>query len=202
MANSKGQCINCKKRFPTDSMILSLIGRFCGEECRTNYALNGGIRKALDFARKQKDKEKRAKQRNRKKEVKPISEWYDKLQSLVNQWIVHVRDKNKPCCTCGTDNPNIQYAAGHYRSRGACPELRFELSNIHKQCNVQCNQIKSGARAEYRMFIAFNYGSDHLDWLDGKHESLKERFEDWQDVEKEITRYRKMLREAGLTPCK
>ncbi len=216
MANSRGKCTNCKKLFPNNQLIMANVGKFCGDTCRKDYALNGGIQKALERVRKEERKkirtasakfkkerkEERADLKKRKKEVKPMKEWYDHLQALVNQWIVHVRDKNKPCCTCGTENPNILYAAGHYRSRGACPELRFELTNIHKQCNVQCNQIKSGARAEYREFIAYNYGPGHLNWLDGHHKPLKERFEDWQDVEKEIKRYRKLIREAGLTPCR
>lgn len=142
------------------------------------------------------------KEKTPKKSERPITYWYDKLQDLVNQWVVHVRDKNKPCCTCGNANPNILYAAGHYRSRGACPELRFELTNLHKQCHQYCNQNKSGARSEYRAFIAYNYGPGHLNWLDGPHPSLKETFETWEDVEKEIKRYRKILKDVGLKPCR
>ena len=174
------------------------VGNFCNKDCRHNYAISHGVGKALAYVRKKKNQE----LRQRRKEVRPMSEWHDHLQSVVNQWVVHVRDKNKPCCTCGTENPNIVYAAGHYRSRGSCPELRFELTNIHKQCNVQCNQIKSGARCEYRAFIAYNYGSDHLNWLDGPHKPLKEQFENWQEVEQEIKHYRKLLREAGIKPCR
>lgn len=139
--------------------------------------------------------------RERKKDVKPLKYWQDKLQAVVNQWIVHVRDKEKPCCTCGANSPDIKYDAGHYRSRGACPELRYELFNIHKQCSVNCNQYGSGMRAEYRDFITAVYGAGKLEWLDGNHPPLKQRFPHWSDYEAEILRYRKMLRDAGFKPC-
>ncbi len=142
-------------------------------------------------------KVKRAKQ---KESIKPIKYWYDKLQIVINQWIVQVRDKDKPCCTCGTSNPDIKYDAGHYRTRGACPELRFEESNIHKQCSVKCNQHGSGMRKEYQGFIIFNYGEDKLTWLDEKHKPLKEQYSDYEAVKEQIAYYRQLLRDAGIKP--
>ena len=127
-------------------------------------------------------------------------ELYDKLQGFINQWIVHVRDKDEPCCTCGTTKQGIQYDAGHYRSRGACSELRFELTNIHKQCNQKCNVYGSGKRAEYIDFLANKYGQDHLDWLDGKHPLLKEQFPHESDIIAKIKEYRSILRREGLKP--
>ena len=44
------------------------------------------------------------------------------------------------------------------------------------------------------------YGDDHYDWLNGPHKTLKEIFPTWQDIEIEIIRYRKLLRDNGLTP--
>ena len=142
------------------------------------------------------DRERTAK---RKKELNR-SHHLDQLQKLVNQWVVHVRDKDKPCCTCGTTNQLIKYDAGHYRSRGACPEARFILTNIHRQCSVRCNVHGSGMRSEYIDFIRAEYGQEHLDWLDGPHQSLKEMLPDADAIDAEIARYRKMLRDAGLKP--
>jgi hypothetical protein len=65
---------------------------------------------------------------------------------------------------------------------------------------LKCNQNKSGARSEYRNFIAYNYGPDHLDFLDGKHPPLKEQYETWEDVEKMIVHYRQLLKKAGIKP--
>jgi len=142
----------------------------------------------------------RAQHRKDKDRVKTNTEWFNDLQAVVNQWVLHVRDKGEPCFTCGKTNHNVKYDAGHYRSRGACKELRFELTNIHRQCSVNCNQHGSGMRAEYREAIIKKYGQDHLEWLDGPHKPLKEQFPHWEDIKAEIIRYRKLLRDVGLKP--
>jgi hypothetical protein len=134
-----------------------------------------------------------------KEKVKKRSAWYDDLQTLVNQYVVHVRDKNEGCCTCGKRS-NVKYDAGHYLSRGAYKELRFELTNIHKQCSVNCNQHGSGMRVEYNAFIKETYGEDHYNWLNGPHKLLKDQFPHYLDIKEEINKYRKLLRENGIKP--
>lgn len=143
----------------------------------------------------------KAETKRRKKALRSRTEWFDILQVLVNQYVLY-RDRNEPCCTCGTTKPDVKYDAGHYRSRGACQELRFELTNIHKQCSVTCNVHGSGKRAEYNEFIKEKYGEDHYNWLIGPHPTLKEQFPHWEDIEKECQRYRKLLREVGIKPNK
>ncbi len=210
MANSKRKCRHCKCYVRVEGALT--VGRviYCNEQCKIDYAMAYIERERAKKARKARaelNKKIKAqkklnnwKQSRRRKKVKSMAQWYDQLQKLVNQYVLHVRDKDKPCCTCGTTNPAIKYDAGHYRSRGACPELRFELSNIHRQCSVQCNGFKSGARAEYNEFIKAQYGQAHYDWLNGKHPTLKEQFPHWRDIEKEIKRYRKLLRDNDIKP--
>lgn len=135
-----------------------------------------------------------------KKAITPRSRWLSRLQTLINQWVVNVRDKDEPCCTCGTTKPTIKYDAGHMISRGASPELRFELTNIHKQCSMKCNVYGSGKRKEYELFILDKYGQAHLDWLNGSHKLLKEQYPDNESIEKDMVFYRKLLRDAGLRP--
>ena len=192
MANSKLKCRNCKDRFAADSMINLNGGAFCVIDCAVEYASKKG--KVLT-------KKRGAVERKKRKEgLRTRTDWYSILQKLVNQYVNKVRDEGKPCCTCGTTN-NIKYDAGHYRTRGACPELRFQLTNIHRQCSVQCNQHGSGMRAEYREFIVAEYNQEHLEWLDGHHPSLKEQFPNIEDIKKEASIYRKLISDAGLKPC-
>ena len=205
--NRKRKCKNCERQDRAKEGFVVGVNWVCSKECAFELG-NKALNKARE-RQKQKDKQVQAKikrkasenNRKRKKDVKPLKEWQDKLQKLVNQYVVHVRDKDKPCCTCGTTAPDIKYDAGHYRTRKAAPELRYELTNIHIQCSQQCNVFGSGMRAEYREFIKGVYGSDHLEWLDGKHPSLKDRFPHWSDYEREIVRYRGLLRENGIKPC-
>jgi hypothetical protein len=198
-------CKHCKTRKPAEDGIQTPVSWFCSTSCAYDYQNDVRAKqreRQLAKARQvqaKTEKDDRARLRLRKKELMTNREWQDKLQKLVNQYVVYVKDKGKPCCTCGT-TASIKYDAGHYRSRGAAPELRFELLNIHKQCSVQCNQHGSGMRAEYREFIVRTYDQEALDYLDGNHPPLKAQFPHWTDYEKEIDRYRKLLRENGLNP--
>jgi len=206
MANAKRKCCGCKQRFTTETMLKMPVGYFHSIDCSYKYArLQQDKARAKQAAKAKRDKAEgekvaRAKHREDKERIKTIKEWYDQLQKLVNQYVLHIRDKDKPCCTCGKSLESVKYDAGHYRSRGSCPELRFELTNIHKQCSMNCNVIGSGMRAEYREFIAAKYGDNHLEWLDSKHELLKEKFPHYLNVKSEIVRYRKLIRENDLKP--
>lgn len=209
MANKKRKCKRCGEYRDAESGVQTPSAWFCchahaiefsmeASRKRTERLLAKAVRaQAVDAKNAAKrDRESTAK---RKKELNR-SHHLDKLQKLVNQWVVHVRDNDKPCCTCGTTNPFIKYDAGHYRSRGACPEARFILTNIHRQCSVRCNVHGSGMRSEYIEFLRAEYGQEHLDWLDGPHPSIKEQFPDADAIDAEMARYRKMLRDAGLKP--
>jgi len=67
--------------------------------------------------------------------------WIKKAQTAFNAYI-RERDRDKPCVSCGVINPPIttggQWDAGHFKTRGAYPELRFNEDNCHKQCK-KCN---------------------------------------------------------------
>jgi hypothetical protein len=179
---------------------------FATEECQQKAAMVALDKLRAKNERKAKadrvktEKAERTKHKAEKERVKRRSEWLDNLQTLVNQWVVHVRDKDEPCCTCGKTKQNIKYDAGHMISRGSSPELRFELTNIHKQCSIECNVHGSGKRKEYELFIIKKYGQAHLDWLLGPQKSLKEQFPHYTDIKSEIQRFRKLLRQAGLKP--
>lgn len=173
--------------------------------CSFDHMAKHGLEKAKQVKereRKKEEKAERARLRERKKEVKPKKYWFDRLQILVNQYIVHVRDKDEPCCTCGTQKPDIKYDAGHCFTRAARSDIRFELTNIHKQCSVQCNQYKSGAQEIHKKFIADKYGTDHLEKLEARHKwpSLNEAFPDNKAIELECIRFRKILRDNGVIP--
>lgn len=206
MSNRIRKCKQCPTKKKASEGVQTPISWFCSTKCGFEYsqALQKKMRdKQIAKQKKVKaesDKKERAVHSKRRKEVKPIKYWQDKLQTLVNQFVVHIRDKDKPCCTCGTDSHDIQYAAGHYRSRGSAQELRYELTNIHKQCNVKCNVHGSGMRLEYQGFITHNYGKEHLEWLNGNHGLLKDKFPHWSDYEKEIKKYRELIRSHGINP--
>lgn len=183
-------CKICKGEF----IPFSTTARVCSPTC----ALEWNRQKDIKAAAKQKRKE-RSITMQKRKELMTRTEWYSRLQTLVNQYVIHVRDVGKPCCTCGTEN-NIKYDAGHLFTRKARPDIRFDLFNIHKQCSIQCNQHGSGMRHEYKLFIVDTYGPLELIRLERVGRPLKEQFPNWQDIEAEIIRYRALLRDNGIKP--
>lgn len=142
------------------------------------------------------------KKRQAKERVRTRTEWLGILQSLVNQYVLYVKEAGQPCCTCGTTSALVKYDAGHCFTRGARPELRFELTNIHKQCSNYCNVNNSGKQAEHKKYISERYGSEHLEKLEdrSKWTSLKDRFKDNESIKEEILRYRKLLRNHKIKP--
>ena len=199
MANSKRKCKNCGERV-RDYIIVN-NSAYCNFEAAVSYAnKNKAIgKKIIQKAQKKKDLK-------RIKELMTRPKWYMKLQALVNQWIVHVRDKDKPCYTCGTVNPNIKYDAGHrhHAGRGGGDRRRFLEENIHKQCSVVCNQHGGGMPVEYDAALNEEYGQGFSNKLScvSNYPELKEQFPTWQDIEVQIKKYRSLLRAEGLTPTR
>jgi hypothetical protein len=96
--------------------------------------------------------------------LKTRSELAQEAQTAVNAY-VRLRDAALPCVSCLRHHQG-QYHAGHYMSRGARPDLRFDLDNIHKQC-APCNEHLSGTIANYRIELVKRIGQAGVDRLEG-----------------------------------
>jgi len=208
MANSKKQCKWCRKYVKVTKGRQPPIGFFCNTEHMLKFAkqkTDEKFQKQLTKNKKMnKDFSKVVKlpKVQQKEYLRTRPEWYDKLQMVVNQWIVHVRDNGKSCCTCETIKQTVKYDAGHCFTRGARSELRFELTNIHIQCGYYCNMNNSGFQAKHKVFISEKYGADHLAKLEDRTAwpTLKEKFPHVDDIKVEILRWKVILRAAGLKP--
>ena len=113
----------------------------------------------------------------RKEKLKSRADHLREAQAAVNEFI-RLRDGHLPCISCDSQ-PNdhdlmtgSRWDAGHYRSVGSCPELRFEPLNIHRQC-VRCNRNLSGNAVEYRIRLVLRIGAEKVDWLEGPHPARK-----------------------------
>jgi hypothetical protein len=134
----------------------------------------------------------------RKEKLKSRAEHMREAQTEFNAFI-RLRDAHLPCISCdsvATDDGLItgsRWDAGHYRSVGACPELRFEPLNVHRQC-VRCNRNLSGNAVEYRIRLVVRIGAERLDWLEGPHEPRKYTVDDLKAIKahyRALTRARK-----------
>ena len=136
----------------------------------------------------------------RKEKLKSRADHMRETQVVFNEFI-RLRDAAHPCISCdsvSTDDGLItgsRWDAGHYRSVGSCPELRFEPLNVHRQC-VRCNRNLSGNAVEYRIRLVQRIGSEKLDWLEGPHEAQRYTVEELKAIK---AKYRAMTRELKRT---
>ena len=169
------------------------IQKVCGPKCAIELVKQDNAKK---LAKDQKIKEKleRHDLKRRRKALKRNSEYLSEAQTDCNKYI-RLRDINEPCPSCGKfdhEIPDIfvggKWDAGHFKSRGAYPELRFNENNIHKQCK-SCNggsgkfshKEKTVSEA-YRINLIKKIGIDKVEWLEGPHEPQKWTIEDLEEI--------------------
>ena len=137
----------------------------------------------------------------RKEKLKSRADHLREAQAAVNEY-VRLRDAHLPCISCDSmpnDNDLMtgsRWDAGHYRSVGACPELRFEPLNIHRQC-VKCNRNLSGNAVEYRIRLVRRIGAETVAWLEGPHEPRKYTVEEIKTIKAEYRAKTRELKRAA-----
>ncbi|WP_042956506.1 recombination protein NinG [Pseudomonas brassicacearum] len=137
----------------------------------------------------------------RKEKLKSRADHLREAQTAVNEY-VRLRDAHLPCISCDSqpnDNDLMtgsRWDAGHYRSVGACPELRFEPLNIHRQC-VKCNRNLSGNAVEYRIRLVMRIGADKVAWLEGAHPARKYTVEEIKAIKAEYRAKTRELKRAA-----
>ncbi|MGH8379277.1 recombination protein NinG [Pseudomonas sp.] len=137
----------------------------------------------------------------RKEKLKSRGDYMREAQAEFNTYI-RLRDQHLPCISCDSlpsDHDLItgsRWDAGHYRSVGACPELRFEPLNVHRQC-VKCNRNLSGNAVEYRIRLVQRIGADRVAWLEGPHQASKHTIDDLKAIKAEYRAKIKQLKEAA-----
>ena len=89
-----------------------------------------------------------------------------KAQVAFNAYI-RARDMGKPCISCGKplgSEPN-SYDAGHWRSVGSAPHMRFVEDNVHGQCK-HCNNYLAGNAVEYRKGLIDRIGLHRVEQIE------------------------------------
>lgn len=149
------KCKHCKAPFTKQRQMQST----CSITCALAFVAARKQRALALFARE----ERRLTAQARVK-LKTRAELANEAQTAVNAY-VRLRDAALPCVSCNRHHQG-QYHAGHYMSRGARPDLRFDLDNIHKQC-APCNEHLSGNIANYRIELVKRIGQEGVDRLEG-----------------------------------
>lgn len=144
---------------------------------------------ALELAKHAREKEQRKADRAQRERLKPRSKWMAEAQAAFNRY-VRLRDAWLPCISCDRYHQGA-WDAGHYLTTGARPELRFDESNVHKQC-VPCNQHLHGNLVLYRLGLSRRIGVEAVERLEGPHEPRKYSIEDLREIR---DTYRRRARE-------
>ena len=140
------------------------------------------------------EKQERMETRERKAALKTRSEWLKEAQAAFNAWI-RERDRDQPCISCGRFHTG-SYDAGHYRSVGAQPALRFHEDNCHKQC-VPCNQHKSGNAIEYRLGLIARIGAERVAFLEQEHAPAKFTIDEAKAIKAQYVAQLRALKEKA-----
>lgn len=143
------------------------VRRFGQATCET-------VECALAYFREQK-RQKALKQIRAERQVyrtknRTIKQCLAATQKEFNRFI-RERDFGKACICCDrmtADDDLVtgsRWDAGHYRSVGAAPHLRFNEDNCHRQL-VFCNQYRSGNHVEYRQGLIARIGLERVEALE------------------------------------
>lgn len=90
-----------------------------------------------------------------------------KLAQTAFNAFIRARDAGKPCICCGKplgSEPNT-FDAGHYRSVGSAPHMRFVEDNVHGQ-NKHCNNYLGGNHVEYRKGLIERIGLARVEQIE------------------------------------
>ena len=144
----------------------STLSRACSPEC------------ALALVKLAKKKKWRKEKKARKDKLKTLSDWTKDAQAMFNKFI-RLRDKGLSCISCGIKI--AKWDAGHFKSIGGYPELRFRENNCHKQC-AQCNSNKSGNIHEMRKGMIARIGLSAVMEIEGPHDANHYIIQDVKDI--------------------
>lgn len=135
----------------------------CSIDCAKSLAVS--IRGKAEKVAKVKERKADAVKRDK---LKTRADWIKDAQTAFNAW-VRLRDAGKPCICCGRHSAGQTHGgdfdAGHYRSRGSAPHLRFDERNVHAQLK-QCNRYDSGNVVGYRMGLIQRVGLELVEALE------------------------------------
>lgn len=186
------ECPICDTRYMPAKPMQSTCGAF---DCMVTYAEQAAAKSAQRRAKAERiaAQEDRKVIRQRKEAIKTRSDYIKEAQIAVNAY-VRERDKGKPCISCGCvlDSSVVGggFDAGHFRSRGSAPHLRFDERNIHGQCK-RCNRHLHGNVTDYRAGLVSRIGMDSLQGLEADNEPRKHSIEDLKQI---IATYRQKIR--------
>jgi len=152
-------CRQCKTKFAPARPLQAVCGPLCG----------------LERAKKARMTEEKKQDRVKRESLKTIHQLIAEAQVEFNKFI-RLRDQlsGRACISSGRtlDWSGNNVDAGHYRSTGAAPHLRFDENNCHAQSKHD-NQWKAGNVVGYRVGLIQRIGIEAVEALESNNEVVK-----------------------------
>lgn len=155
------------------------LQKACSPLCAESIA-----RKKAEAVERKSAAEERKKDREKREKLKTRSDWMKEARQEFNRYI-RLRDYGRGCISCNkvlcSSSVGGGYDAGHYRSVGSAPHLRFVECNVHGQCK-KCNRWGSGMSVDYRAGLILRIGLDQVEKLEADQEPRKYTTDDLKEI--------------------
>lgn len=169
------KCKVCPETFTVQRM----GQKVCSPKCAGEFARIDREKKEADERR-----ESRAADRKRKEEMKTRSDYLKEAQVAFNAW-VRERDRQagRVCVCCGEplDWSGNNVDAGHYRSTGSAPHMRFVEDNVWAQRKI-CNRWGAGRAVDYRIGLIARIGIERVEALEADQTPRKYSIADLKEI--------------------
>jgi len=174
-------CKNCKEKYAARVGQKS-FENWCSPSCGFTLSVQAKVK-----LQKKKDSV-------RKIELRPLSFYKKKAQTVFNQFIV-LRDKGLKCISCNAID-NVRWSCGHYKTSGGNAHLTFNEDNCHKQCWFSCNSNKSGNVINMRLGMIERIGIERVEALETSLDLHKKSYtkEELLEIEKTYKQKVKLLK--------
>ena len=128
--------------------------------------------------------------------LKTRREWIAEAQAAVNK-VARLRDTlaGYGCISCGA-RPNARFGgamdAGHYRSVGSAPHLRYFLPQISLQCK-KCTRDLGGSAVNFRKGLVSRHGVEFVERIEAMQGTAKWSIEYLQRLKKVMNKKARRL---------
>lgn len=180
-------CKVCKAEFEPQKM----GQKVCSPDCAISLAVSerGKAVKVAQVKERKADKVQREK-------MKSKAQWIAEAQTAFNAY-VRERDRRSgyPCISSGKplDWTGNAVDAGHYRSRGSAPHLRFDERNCHAQSKHD-NRYAAGNIVGYRIGLIARIGQEAVDALESDQSTKRYTVDDLRQIKATYSEKTKQLK--------
>lgn len=205
----------CRNKLCRAKLPKGTLPQVCDDACRnaviaeaiakSNEAARRAIKRAQNVKAREEKEARRAFRRRKQALNETDLKWQKARLAKAVHELVKLLDKDAPCIVCNSwgCGEMSEWDAGHYLTKAAHPELKFDPRNIFKQCsptNTASSGNRSGEasiRTKFENNIIARYGMAHLLWLKGYHAPRRYTCDElaamWREVADEVKRLKRGL---------